>query len=340
MSTGAPDEFYRFVVLCLNRRDGKPVWEKTACETVPHEGHHKTEGGFASGSPITDGQNIFAYFGSRGLFCYDMDGNPRWNKQLGQAKMVMAFGEGSSPALCGDAVIVNWDAENGSFIQALDKKTGDTLWKKDRDEKSSWATPLVVDYDEKKQIIVSGSGKVRAYDPATGDVIWECKGLTKSPIPSPVVGEGLVYCATGYQGSSLLAIKLGGKGDISDTDFVAWRYKKNTPYVPSPLLVDGRLYMFNVNTPALSCLNAKDGAPIIDAQKIAELKEVYASPIYANGRVYLVGRNGTTVVLKSSDKFEVLAINKIDDKFDASPAVVGNELFLRGVTNVYCISEK
>lgn len=340
MSTSKPDEIYRFVVLCLDRQSGKKLWEETVREVVPHEGHHKTDGTFASSSPVTDGQNIFAYFGSRGLHCYDMDGKRLWSRDFGQMRIRMTFGEGSSPALCDDQIIVNWDTEDKSFIAAVDKKTGEIRWKKDRAEKTTWTTPIVVEQDGKKQIIVDGSAKIRAYDPATGDLIWECKGLTDGVIPSPVAGNGVVYCASGFRGNALLAIKLGGTGDISDSPFVAWRYGKSTPYVPSPLLAGERLYFLDNNKAVLSCFNAKDGNALFNATPISGLEGVYASPVSANGRVYLVGRNGATAVIKASDTLEILATNQLNDHIDASPALAGNELYLRGAGTLYCISEK
>jgi outer membrane protein assembly factor BamB len=159
-------------------------------------------------------------------------------------------------------------------------------------------------------------------------------------IPSPVADAEKVYCISGFQGSSLLAIKLGGSGDLTGTDSIAWTHKKSTPYVPSPLLYNGKLYFYAVNNGRISCLDSKSGNVLIDAETIDDLSGVYASPLGAAGKVYLPGRNGVTVVLKQSDKLEKLATNKLDDKFDASPAAVGKELFLRGRQNLYCIAGK
>ena len=145
---------------------------------------------------------------------------------------------------------------------------------------------------------------------------------------------------TGFQGFSLLAIRLGQTGDITGTDAIAWKYDKDTPYVPSPLLYNGKLYFFKVNTSVLTCLDAKTGSPIIPAQHVEGLGDVYGSPVSADGRVYLIGRKGSSVVISDGNKLDVLATNKLDDRFDASPAVAGNEIFLRGYENVYCISEK
>jgi len=333
-----PTEAYAFVLMCIDRESGRTLWQKTACEVVPHEGHHRTEGSFAAASAITDGKCVLAFFGSRGLYCYDMDGRLKWKADFGQMRIVMSFGEGSTPALCGDIVVVNWDHEGGSFITALDKNTGKPLWKMPREERSSWATPLVVEHEGKRQVIVAATGKIRSYEPETGKMVWECAGLTRNVIPTPVVADGVVYATSGYQGNSLLAIRLGRDGDLTGTDAIAWSYRKNTPYVPSPLLYQKRIYFFSGNNAVLTCLDSATGKVLIDAKRLDALEGVYASPVAAGGRVYLAGRNGTVVVIKPSDTLEILATNRLDERFDASPAVVGNEMFLRGREHLYCIA--
>jgi outer membrane protein assembly factor BamB len=340
MGAAKPTEVYQFVVLCLDRATGKPLWQQVAREEVPHEAHHRSDGTFASSSPVTDGRHLFAYFGSRGLHCYDWNGQLKWSQDLGDLRIAMSFGEGSSPALHQDTLIVNWDHEGDSFITALDKHTGQTRWKKSREERTSWATPLVIEHEGKTQVIVPATGKIRSYDLATGDVIWECGGMTANVIPSPVVGHGMAYCLSGFRGSALVALRLGGKGDLEGTDSIVWRHNKNTPYVPSPLLLGDRLYFFSGNNGMLSCFEAKTGRPLIDAERLEALQGVYASPVAAAGRVYLQGRNGATVVLKDADKLEILATNSIDEKTDASPVIVDRELFLRGKESLYCIAEQ
>jgi len=335
-----PTEVYQFAVLCLDRQTGKVLWQKVAREEVPHEGYRQGEGSFASSSGLTDGKHIYAYFGSRGIHCFDLDGQPRWSRDLGKMRIAMSFGEGSSPALYRDTLIVNHDHEDDSFIVALDKNTGKTLWKKPREEGTSWSTPLIIERDGKAQLVMAATGKIRSYDVASGDVLWECGGLTRNVIPCPVADAEAVYCMSGFRGSALLAIRLGRTGDLTGTDAIAWTYKKNTPYVPSPLLYDGKLYFFAVNNPVLTCLDTRSGTPLFAAQKLEDLSGVYASPVGAAGRVYLVGRKGVAVVLKQSDKLEVLAVNRLDEKFDASPAAAGNDLLLRGRDYLYCLSDK
>jgi outer membrane protein assembly factor BamB len=335
----APTDTYQFTLACLDRNTGKTLWQKVVREEIPHEGHHPDHG-FSSHSAVTDGKYVYAYFGSRGLHCFDFQGNLKWSKDLGKMRTKMQFGEGSSPALSGDKLVINWDHEGDDFIAAFDKETGKELWRQPREEDTSWSTPLVVQHGGKAQVVTTATRKIRSYDLASGKLIWECSGLTPNTIPSPVAGDGVVYATSGFRGNALLAIKLGREGDLTGTDAIAWSHNRNTPYVPSPLLYNDRIYFFSSNTGILSCFDAKTGQPLISAERVEGLQGVYASPVGAAGRVYLVGRNGTSVVLKQSDKLEVLATNTLDDKIDASPAVAGKDLFLRGREHLYCISAK
>jgi outer membrane protein assembly factor BamB len=334
----APTEAYQFTLLCLDRQTGRTLWQKVARDEVPHEGHHPDHG-FASHSPVTDGQRVFAWFGSRGLHCYDLEGNLKWSKDFGRMKIKNAFGEGSSPALFGETLVLNWDHEGEDFIVALNAATGEERWRQPRDEETSWATPLIVQHEGRAQVVTSATRKIRSYDLATGQPVWECAGMTANVIPSPVSADGVVYATSGFRGNALLAIRLGRSGDLAGTDALVWSLSKNTPYVPSPLLVEERLYFYSANNAVLTCCDARTGRVLLDAEKLADLQGVYSSPVAAAGRVYLVGRNGASVVLRRSDQLEVLATNRLDDKFDASPAIAGKELFLRGRESLYCLAE-
>jgi len=334
----APKNIHKFDVVCLDRATGKTLWQKTAREEVPHEGHH-ADHGFASYSPVTDGKLLWASFGSRGVHCYDLDGHHKWSRDLGRMRAKMAFGEGSSPALIGDALIVVMDHEDQSRIHALDKTTGQTLWQKDRDEMTSWATPLGVEVGGRLQAIVNANSFVRAYDVRTGEVIWQCSGQTQNVIPSPVTGFGLVFCTSGFRGSALQAIELGRTGDLTGTDAIRWQVNEATPYVPSPLLYGDKLYVCSGNNAIVSCYQAQTGAAHFTQQRLSGVGSIYASPVGAAGRVYFVGRKGTTQVIPYTGKFEILATNVLDDEIDASPAVVGDRIFLKGRKNLYCIGE-
>jgi outer membrane protein assembly factor BamB len=336
-----PTEPYQFVLLCLDRNSGKTLWQKVASEQIPHEGKHPNDGSFAAHSAATDGEHVIAFFGSRGLACYDLSGNLKWKKDLGQQKTRNGFGEGATPALFGNYVVVPWDHEGEDFIAVFDKRTGDEVWRQTRDEPTGWSTPLVVEHGGKAEVVTLGTNRCRSYDLATGKQIWECEGLTTNVIPSPVAANGVVYATSGYQGYKLLAIRLGSTGDLTGTKAIAWRLDRDTPYVASPLLSGERLYFFKSRNSLLTCLDIRTGQPHYSAQRIDDLgPDVYASPVAAAGRVYLVGRTGACVVLKDADQLEVLATNKLDERIDASPAIVGKQLFLRSHQSLYCIAEK
>ncbi len=331
----APTTQFKFNLVCLDRKTGKTLWEETVRQVKPHQGHHNDHG-FSSFSPVTDGEFVWATYGSRGIYCYDLNGKKIWNKEL--PLLTTMFGEGGSPALAGNAIIVVSDQQGESLIFAFDKKTGDLLWKQARDEDTSHATPIPVTVDGKLQVIINATNFIRSYDVQTGEVIWQCSGQTRNVIPTPVVGFGMVFCTSGFRGSALQAIKLGRTGDLTNSDAIAWQVNEATPYVPSPLLYDGRIYVCSVNQEIISCYDAKTGTPHFVKQKMDEIKGIYASLTAADGRIYFVGRNGVSYVLKPSDQYEVLAINTLDDKFDCSPAFVGDEMYLKGKQNLYCIA--
>ena len=327
-----------FTTLCLDRQTGRTVWKKVARTDTPHQDIQPSNS-HASGSPVTDGELLVASFGSFGLYCYDLDGALLWEKNLG--KVNVTWGEGSSPALASNVVIVIQDNNQASFIYAFDKKSGKELWKKSRDEGSSWTTPYVLERDGKRQVIVNGSKAVRSYDPHTGDVLWQCAGLGNNVIPMVVTDERTVYAMSGQRTSPMgIAIKLGGTGDLTGTDAVLWNFTRGTPYVASPLVYGGNLYFFQHINAILTCLDAATGKPHYVQERLEGITSVYASPIGVNDRIYVVGREGVTLVLEKSKELKVITRNKLNDGFDASPAIVGNELFLRGRSHLYCIAEK
>jgi outer membrane protein assembly factor BamB len=336
-----PAKVIQFTVLALKRSDGSVLWKQIVCEEVPHEGTH-ADGSWASSSPATDGERLYVYFGSYGLYCFDLDGKKVWEKRLGRFKMKARFGEGVSPVLCGEQVIVSQDQEGPGFLAAFDRKTGEDVWRVPRNEVTSWATPLVLERDGKRQIVVSASKRIRSYDATNGAMLWEIGGMTDNVIPSPVADAERVYCLSGFRGNALLAIRQGAAtGDITDkAEALAWKSNKNAPYVPSPLLADGRLYYFKANDAALNCVDAATGKELFGPQIMEGCKGAYASPVAAAGRVYATARNGITVVLKAGEAYTVLASNPLDDSFTASAALAGKDLFLRGLKSLYCIAEK
>lgn len=333
-----PNTKYSFVVLCLDRKTGKEIWRRAATDLVPHEGHHK-DNSFASASPFTDGKRLYCWFGSAGLYCFDLDGNKLWSKDLGRAKVGASLGEGCSPVVHDNKVIILRDHKGQSTIEALDATSGEPLWKKERDEPNGWSTPLIVPYQGKTQVITCGDNLVRSYDLETGSIIWQCGGLSQNTIPCPVTDGERVYCMSGYSGYSLLALPLSAKGDITGSEEIVWSKSKNTPYIPSPILYDGMLGFLKSNQSLYSVLDAKTGNELIGSTRLPSIANVYASPVGAAGRVYLTGRNGVTLVLKRGKELEVLATNKLDDEFRASAALAGKQMLLRGSQYLYCIEE-
>lgn len=339
MSPTETEYIHKFVVISVDRNSGKIRWQTTVREELPHSSTHQF-GSWASNSPVTDGENIYAYFGSQGLFCLNKEGKIIWERDFGQMEKVMSFGEGSSPFLYKDKLILLRDHEGQSYLHVINKKTGEDVLKIGREEVSTWATPVIVEYEGKTQIITSATNKVRSYDLANGEVIWECSGMTRNVIPTPVSANGMIYLMSGFRGSALLAVNFSkAKGDITDSDAIVWKYDQNTPYTPSPLLMDDKLYFLKVNNGYLTCLNAKDGKEYYSSEKLEGIQNIFASPVGVKDRFYITGADGTFYVIKHGADFEVLSQNKLEDSFHASPVVIGNNLYLRGFRYLYCISE-
>ena len=244
-------------MLCIDRKSGKILWQKPPGLLHPTKAiTAATPAASASNSPATDGKYVYAFFGSRGLFCYDFNGKLIWQKDPGiQMKIKLAFGEGAAPLLLGDRLIVTFDHEAGSFIIALDKKNGKELWRVSREEGTSWSTPLAIDFGGRKQVVVTASNKVRSYDPENGKLLWEAAGLGTNVIPAPVYQNGVVYVMSGHREPKLMAIKLGKEGDLTNTDAVLWSHTRGLAYTTSPVLYDNKLYYVTDNG-LLSALNA------------------------------------------------------------------------------------
>lgn len=330
-----PNTRYRFVVQCLDRVTGKLKWERTAVEELPHEGHHG-DNSFATASPTTDGERVYVSFGSRGLYCYDIEGELKWKRPLENVSTRLSFGEACSPVVHGNSVVLNRDNDSDSRLLVLDAHTGDLQWEAKRDEKSAWATPLIVEFQGRTQLITNASQRVRSYDLKTGEVLWECGGQVGNVTPSPQRFGDHVICMSGYRGSSAMSLPLDAHGDITGTDRITWHYTQDTPYVPSALLYDNLLYFNKLNNGILTILDAGSGKPVMESIRLPGISNIYASPVGAAGRVYFVGRDGTTLVLRHGKELDVIATNKLDDTIDASPALVGRQLFLRGEQHVYC----
>ena len=335
--TQPPSTLFEFVVFCLDRNTGETLWKKVLTELCPHSGKHQTHT-YAASSPTTNGEYLFVSLGSYGIFCLKMNGDVVWSRDLGDMRTRRGWGEAISPVLHEDKLVVNWDHEDDSHLYVLNTKSGDTIWQTDRDEPTTWFTPLVLAHASRDLVILPGTNRVRCYDLDNGKQIWEVAGLTVNSIPSPVYDDNQIVCMSGYQGNAAVSIAIN-QALLTESPDVQWRLDRGMPYVPSPVLVDDRLYFTKGNEAILSCVDPKTGKPLFESERLPGLKGLYASPVAAGGKIYFCSREGTTLVIRNSAEFEILATNQLPDPIDASPAVIGNQMFLRTSSGVYCLQE-
>ncbi|MCR9247551.1 MAG: PQQ-binding-like beta-propeller repeat protein [bacterium] len=330
---------HRFVVLAIDRTTGEVAWQHTVHEQVPHDVYHKSST-LVAASAVADDEHVFAFFGSYGLYALDHAGKVTWQHDLGDMQIKHGHGEGSTPALHGNTLVVNWDHEGESFVVAFDKRTGEERWRRDRGEVTSWSTPIIVEHDGRRQVIVSATGALRAYDLVTGEVVWSCRGLSHNVVASPVAANGMVFAGSSYEKRRMFGVALAGaKGDVTNTKNVVWRRQRSTPYVPSPLLYGDWLYFLNHYQGFLVRVHAPTGREPARPLRLPGMREIYASPVGAGDRIYVTSRSGATLVLSHKPEApRVLAHNVLDDSFSASAAIVGDELFLRGERHLYCIA--
>jgi len=334
---GGPQAEHRFAVLAYDRKTGKLLWDKTARVATPHEGHHATYGSFASNSPVADSRHVIAFFGSRGVYCYTHDGQLVWEKDFGPLRMFNGFGEGAWPALDGNTLVLLFDHEDDSFLVALDKNTGRELWRSPRPPGTSWAGPLIASVGGRKQAIVSATKFAAGYDLENGKLIWRATGLGRNTIPAPVVADGTAFVMSGYQQPNLLAIRLGGEGDLTGTDAILWQNQRGNSYSASPVLHDGKLYVLT-DSGMLSCFDSKTGKPYYHQERLPKPYNFKASPVGANGKLYLASEAGDVIVVRMGEKFEVLATNTLEGQiFIATPAILDGEVYLRGQNTLFCI---
>ncbi len=340
----APDVMYHWEIHCLDRATGKTLWKETAVEKKPAIPIHSTNS-YASETPVSDGERIYAYFGMTGMFCFDMNGKEVWKKDLGSYSMQLGWGTGSSPVLESDRLFVQCDNEEKSFLIALDKKTGKELWKKSRTERSSWSTPLVWKNKVRTELVCTGSRGLRSYDPATGDVLWElAAGERANNSASAVADEERIYFGNGgpFGGTPLYAVKAGAKGDVtpksgeSTSEYVVWSNTRSAPTMASPLLYKGQLYIFDQRQGTVTSVDAKTGKQLY-RERLPQARGITSSPWAYDDKVFCTDEDGKTFVLQAGPEFKVLRTNKIDEMVWSSPAVSGGALFLRGVDHLFCI---
>ncbi|MBX7103641.1 MAG: PQQ-like beta-propeller repeat protein [Gemmataceae bacterium] len=356
---GPPNAIYQWRVMCLDRATGKVLWNELALEGRPHIGTHSSNT-FASETPVTDGERVFAYFAMEGLFCYDLSGKLVWKKDLGHYNMMANWGTASSPVVDAGRLFIQCDNEEKSFVVALDAKTGNELWRADRPEKSGWSTPYIWKTKDRTDLVTIGSQRVRGYDPATGKLVWELNVGGGQCSASPVADDERLYVGTGMggggrpggggdanaprPGGTLFAVKAGATGDISlkegetSNAGVAWSAARVWPAAASPLAYQGHVYLLERNGGMVSCFDAKTGKPAYARERISTAKAFWASPWAHDGKIFCLDEDGQTHVLKAGPKFEVLGKNELSKElYWSTPAAADGALFIRGVDHLYCV---
>jgi len=325
---------HQFKVVCIDRVSGRILWAETAFEGTPYDDRHR-KSSYAASTPTTDGNMVYAFFGTEGFYAFDMNGKLKWKVDLGKLATA-GMGTGTSPVLFGNVVIVQCDEENGtaSFIVGLDKKTGKEVWRTPRKVQVSWSTPLLVQTTKRAELITSGNEFVISYDPATGKELWRHKGVDSNAIPSPVANDNMVFVSAGFPTKIAMAINLGANGDLAEN--VAWRYAKGTAYVPSPILYGDYLYLTS-DRGVLTCLDARTGEVKYEGGRVPVPATFTASPIAFDGKILLTSEDGDTFVVKAGPKHEIVGTNSVGEPVYASPAVAGGHIFIRGEKNLYCI---
>jgi len=336
-SVGA-DRSHTMKLFCLDAETGKVLWERTVYEGTVYDNRHK-KNTYASATPATDGKYVYLSFEAEGLYCYDFNGKRIWKTSLGRIAKG-GLGPGTSPVLYENLLILQCDQEYGenSFIAAVDKNTGKVVWRVERNHRRSWATPLLVKTSERIELVASGAESVIAYDPASGKELWRAPGVESNAIPSPVAGHGMVFVSAGSEAKRAFAIRLGGNGDLANTEKIVWRYDRGTAYVPSPILYGDYLYLIT-DAGAITCLEARTGKVIYQA-RLPVPAQFTASPVAFEGKILIVSEDGDSFVLRAGPAPEVLSVNSLGEPIYASPAISGGKLFLRGANNLYCIMNK
>lgn len=334
--TNPPKHFYRFLVTSYDRITGKQQWQKVATEAVPHEGHHETHS-YAAGSPTTDGKHLFVSFGSFGIYCFDFDGDLLWEQQLGRLTTRRGWGEAVTPVYHEGSLLLNWDQEMDSALYCLNALTGTVRWKADRDEVTTWTTPVIAEHEGKTHVVLNGTKRIRSHDLANGKVLWSCAGMTVNAIPTAVRHQDSMILMSGYQGSHAVSIPLNSTGDLGSEGSVNWRYQTGTPYVPSPIVVNHQVYFTAGNNNILTILNAETGKPVVSNHRLNGTRQFYSSPLFAAGRLYFTDRDGVTLVIEPGTSIKTLANNKLGDGVDASLVAVGKQLIIRGEKFLYCV---
>jgi outer membrane protein assembly factor BamB len=335
-------DLYRWEVICIDMNTGKEIWKQVALKGNPRVNKHRMSN-YASETPVTDGERVYAWFGMHGLYCYDMDGNLLWQKDLGKFKTLNEWGTGSSPVLYNKTLYIQMDNEEQSFITALDAVTGDEKWRTAREEKTNYSTPVIWENNVRTELVAGGK-TARGYDINTGENIWQLKIAGDMNIPSATYDKERIYIGNAGRmiPASYFAVKAGAEGDITPIDSastssgVLWTVSDAGQGNPSPLLYKGYIYIISSRAGEFTCLHAIDGKQVYK-QKIEGVGAVWSSPWAFNDKIFFCDEKGITQVLKAGAQFELLDSNNLDDKFWASVAISDNTIIIRGAERLYCV---
>lgn len=337
-------------VICLDKRSGKTLWQKTAVKAEPVDKRH-VKATYANATPATDGKHIIAMFGSHGLYAFSVEGEALWHRDLGRLDVgaydlpQYEWGSASSPIIYKNLVIVQCDSQKDSFIVALDIATGETVWRTERDELPSWGTPTIFPHPERPELITNGSNFIRGYDPTTGKELWRLGGSSKITAPTPVFADGLIVVASGRAPERpLFAIRSGAEGDITlgrgktKSAQVAWLKSRRGPYMPTPLIYRGIVYVIN-NSGQFGAYDLKTGDEHYYERVPQRSHGFSASPIAADGRVYLFGEDGRVFIVKAGDTFELISTHTLGETVMATPALSEGTMYIRGADHLFAIGK-
>ena len=331
------DYFHRLETLAVHAKTGKILWKQTSYEGLMADDHHKSNN-YASSTVVTDGKFVYAFFESLGLYAYDFNGKLKWKSSVGDV-IKAGLGPGTSPILFGNLIILQCDQEMGagSFITALDKKNGKPVWRVERKNRRSWATPLLLKVADHFELVTSGAESVTSYDPATGKELWRANGTESHPIPSPVTGHGLVIMTAGSQAKRALAIRLGGTGDLTDSPSIVWRHGKGTAYVASPVVHGDYVYLVS-DGGIITCLKLDTGEVVYEGGRVPVPSQIRASLAAFEDKLLVTSDEGKTFVIRAGEKFEVLATNTVEEPVWASPALSRGTIYIRGAEHLFAIA--
>jgi outer membrane protein assembly factor BamB len=338
---------HRWTIYDIDVATGKIRWERTVATAVPAQSKHE-KNSYASETPVTDGERVYAYFGNVGLFAFDMTGKPLWSKPIGPFKVRNGWWTAASPVIHGDRVYIVNDNDERSFIAAYDKRTGEEIWRVARDEGSNWTTPFVWAHAQRTEIVTAGTQKVRSYD-VDGKPLWTLTGMASIDIPTPLAAHGLLFITSGYPAEAvrpMYAIRPGASGDISlgkdetSNAFIAWSHPTLGPYNPSPL-VYGDYYYTLLDRGLLLCHDARTGKEIYGRQRVTdEATGFTASPIAYNGKIFATSEDGDTFVVQAGPAFKVVGRNSLGEMTLATPAVARGSVFVRTASRLYRLARK